>query len=61
MSFLNNFLAQQWQEGEKNMNKVNVQWGGAEELDFKKNTDKFFGLTFNFFTTFGALFSTFPE
>ena len=28
------------------MNKVNVQWGGAEELDFKKNTDKFFGLTF---------------
>lgn len=28
------------------MNKVNVQWGGAEELDFKKNNDKFFGLTF---------------
>lgn len=28
------------------MNKVNVQWGGAEELDFKKNNDKFFGMTF---------------
>lgn len=29
------------------MNKVNVQWGGAEELDFKKNNDKFFGVALN--------------